>query len=95
MKKTNGRSFKVTCEKGYYVFKLEKLLKENNMSKYSLAKLLNTEYKVINRYSHGNLTKFNSKVIARICNACNCRIEDFLEYVNEEEEMILNNKEKV
>lgn len=39
---------------GYYVFKLEHLLASINKTKYSLSKELDIEYKVINRYAHGD-----------------------------------------
>ena len=57
---------KVNIEDGYYLFKLESLLATIDKTKYTIAKELPTEYKVINRYAHGDLERFDAKVIARI-----------------------------
>ncbi len=65
------------------MFKLEKQLEKIQKSKYALAKELNTEYKVINRYAHGDLSRLDIEVLAKLCNACYCHIEDIVEYVNE------------
>lgn len=78
------RVFKIGYGNGYYLFKLEKLLTEINKSKYALAKELNTEYKVINRYAHGDLTRFDAEVIAKICDFCNCNLHDIIEYIPNE-----------
>ncbi len=76
-----GRIFKVPCQHGYYLFKLEKQLEKIDKSKYVLAKEMNTEYKVINRYAHGDLSRLDVEVLARLCNACYCKVEDLVEYI--------------
>lgn len=48
------RVFMIKYGDGYYVFKLEHLLANINKAKYSLSKELYIEYKVINRYAHGD-----------------------------------------
>ena len=79
--KQKSRVFKVPCENGYYIFKLEKLLTDIKKSKYILSKELYMEYKVLNRYARGNLTRFDANVIARICDFCDCQLKDILEYM--------------
>lgn len=79
------RIFMIKYGDGYYVFKLEHLLASINKTKYSLSKELDIEYKVINRYAHGDLTRFDAGVIAKICDYCNCSLDDIIEYVPNEE----------
>lgn len=79
--KSNARIFTIPCENGYYRFKLEVVLNEKNKTKYSLAKHLNSEYKVINRYARGNLSRFDAGVLAKICDFCDCKLDDILEYI--------------
>lgn len=71
---------KIAVENGYYIFKLEALLFKMNKSRYAIAKDLPLEYKVLNRYVKGNLSRFDINVIARICDYCNCKLSDIIEY---------------
>ena len=80
MSKSSTGIYKIPCQKGYYLFKLESLLATIDKTKYTIAKELPTEYKVINRYAHGDLERFDAKVIARICDHCNCKMSDIIEY---------------
>ncbi len=79
--KKEARIFIIPCANGYYRFKLEIILKKMKKSKYNLAKKLNSEYKVVNRYARGNLTRFDANLLAKICDFCNCKLEDILEYI--------------
>lgn len=79
--KKEARIFIIPCENGYYRFKLEIVLKKIKKTKYTLAKRLNTEYKVINRYARGNISRFDALILAKICDFCNCKLDDILEYV--------------
>lgn len=76
----NKNEYKIDCENGYYIFKLETLLKEMEKSKYALSKATSMDHKLINRYAKGDLTRFDLKVIARICDYCDCNIESIVEY---------------
>jgi len=79
--KKEARVFIIPCENGYYRFKLVVILNKIKKTKYSLAKQLDSEYKVINRYARGNLTRFDASVIAKICDFCNCRLDEIIEYI--------------
>lgn len=76
-----AKDYKIPCENGYYRFKLEKVLKKNKKTKYALAKQLDSEYKVINKYVRGNLTRFDASVLAKICDFCDCNLDDIIEYI--------------
>lgn len=63
---------KVKIEKGYYLFKLDDLLKNNNISMNKLMKDTNTDFKVLKRLMTGELVRFDIFVIARLCDYFNC-----------------------
>jgi len=72
---------KLEIENGYYLFKLEKILKDKNISINKLIKDTNTDYKVLKRIMTGELVRIDIFVIARLCDYFDCRIEDIIEYV--------------
>lgn len=71
---------KVEIEGGYYLFKLNDILKQKEISKNKLMKETNTDFKVIQRIITGELTKMDIIVLARICNFLNCHFSDIIEY---------------
>jgi len=72
--------YKIKIENGYYVFKLEDLLKNKNISINKLVRDTNTDFKVIKRIMTGELVKLDIFVLARFCDYFNCTIEDIVEY---------------
>ena len=72
---------KVRIENGYYLFKLEKLLNDNNTSINKLMKDTNTDYKVIKRLIDGEVVRIDITVLARLCEYFNCEITDIFESV--------------
>ena len=72
--------YKVQLENGYYVFKLDELLKSKNISINNLMENTNTDFKVIKRLMTGNIIKIDLFVIGRICNYLKCSINDIIEY---------------
>ena len=62
---------KVNIEDGYYLFKLNDILRNRNISKNKLMRETNTDFKVIQRIINGELTKLDIIVLARICNEIN------------------------
>lgn len=70
-------------EKGYYLFKLDDLLKNNNVSINKLMRGTNTDFKVLKRIMTGELVRFDIFVVARLCDYFNCKITDIIEYVSE------------
>lgn len=71
---------KIPIENGYYLFKLENILKNNNISINKLMRDTNTDFKVIKRLMTGDLTKIDIIVLARICDYLNCEMIDIIEY---------------
>ena len=74
---------KVKIEKGYYLFKLEDILKEKNLSINKVMKDTNTDFKVLKRLLSGELVRTDIFVLARLCDYLDCNIKDIIEYVKE------------
>lgn len=72
---------KLDIEKGVYLFKLEDILKEKNISINKLMRDTNTDFKVLKRIMTGELVRFDIFVVARICDYLNCEITDIVEYI--------------
>lgn len=75
---------KIKIENGYYLFKLEDILKERKVSINKLMRDTNTDFKVLKRMMTGEIVRFDVFVIARLCNYFSCSIEDIVEYVRNE-----------
>ena len=72
---------KVKIENGYYLFKLEDILKEKSISINKVMRDTNTDFKVLKRLLTGELVRFDIFVIARLCDYFNCTINDIIEYI--------------
>ena len=56
--------YKLNIENGCYIFKLDDMLKQKNISINQLMKDTNTDFKVIKRIMTGNLVKWDIFVLA-------------------------------
>ncbi len=72
---------KVEIENGYYLFKLEDILKDKNVSINKLMRDTNTDFKVLKRILTGELVRFDIFVVARLCDYFDCYITDIIEYI--------------
>ena len=72
--------YKITIGNGYYLFKLEKLLKDKKISKNKLMRDTNTDYKVIQRILKGDVTRIDVTILSRLCDYFNCKETDIFEY---------------
>ncbi len=57
---------------------LKKLLEHRNMSLYRLQQLTKISYSNLHKYYSGEAKRFDNEVIAKICNALDCKIEELL-----------------
>lgn len=71
---------KLNLENGYYLFKLDDILKKRNISINKLMRDTNTDFKVIKRIITGEFVRFDIIVMARICDYLDCSIIDIIEY---------------
>lgn len=72
---------KLEVENGYYLFKLDDILKEKKVSINKLMRDTNTDFKVLKRMMTGELVRFDIFVTARLCDYLNCKITDIIEYI--------------
>lgn len=71
---------KLQMENGYYLFKLDNILKERNISINKLMRDTNTDFKVLKRIMTGELVRFDIFVMSRLCNYFDCSLTDIIEY---------------
>lgn len=77
---------KVKIENGYYLFKLEDIFKEKNLSINKVMRDTNTDFKVLKRLLSGELVRIDIFVLARLCDYLDCNISDIIEYVRKSKE---------
>ena len=70
------------------LIKLDEMIEKQNISKNKLAHRAEMQRTQLNQFCKGTVTRLDTAVLARLCCALNCKIEDLLEYVPPE------NKEK-
>lgn len=73
---------KLEVENGYYLFKLDDILREKKVSINKLMRDTNTDFKVLKRMMTGELVRFDIFVTARLCNYFKCTITDIIEYIS-------------
>jgi len=78
---------KVEIENGCYMFKLDDILKQRNLSINKLMRDTNTDFKVLKRILTGELVRFDIFVVARLCNYLNCSITDIIDYTQNNEKV--------
>lgn len=71
-------------EYGTIKIKLDELLEKSGMSKNKLSHKAEMQRTQINHYCKNETTRLDTDVLARICHTFNCKIEDLLEYVPNE-----------
>ena len=72
-------------EYGKIIIHLDELIKEKQLSKNKLSHKAEMQRTQINKYCNNKVTRLDIDVLARICAALNCSIEDLLEYIPPEE----------
>jgi putative transcriptional regulator len=66
---------------GYIKIKLDELLRKRGISKNKLAHRAEMQRTQLNNYCNNDATRLDTAVLARLCTALDCRIEDLLEFV--------------
>ena len=61
--------------------RLDKTLKELDISRYELSKRTGIRYQILDNYYKNKVVRYESYVLSRICDALDCSISDILEIV--------------
>ena len=75
---------KIKIDNGYYILKLDDVLKNRNISISKITKDLDTDFYAIKRVITGDTSRFDIYVLARICNYLDCELADIIEYIPNE-----------
>ena len=70
---------------GYIKIKVNELIEEKGISKNKLTHRAEMQRTQLNQYCNGEITRLDTAVLARLCAALDCKIEDILEFVPAEE----------
>lgn len=66
---------------GYIRIKVDELIEAKGISKNKLAHRAEMQRTQLNQYCNNEITRLDTAVLARLCTALNCKIEDILEFV--------------
>ena len=62
---------------------IDRALKKYDISRYELAKRTNIRYHIIDKYYKNKVVRYDSYILARICEALECEVSELLETVTE------------
>lgn len=65
--------------------KLDEIIAKQGISKNKLAHRAEMQRTQLNQYCKGNVTRLDTAVLARLCHALGCQIEDLIEYIPPED----------
>jgi putative transcriptional regulator len=71
---------------GKVELRLKEQLDARNMTRYQLARHIDTRFEVINKWYQGRVEKLDLDILARICCVLQCSISDILVYRTAEEQ---------
>lgn len=72
-------------EFGYIHLKLDKLMEENNISVNKLAFRSEMQRTQLKAYRDNKVARVDLAVLARLCYALDCKLDDLIEYIPPEE----------
>lgn len=70
---------------GYIKIKVNELIEAKGISKNKLAHRAEMQRTQLNQYCNNEITRLDTAVLARLCTALDCKIEDILEFVPSDE----------
>lgn len=71
---------------GYIKIKVDQLIQEKGISKNKVAHRAEMQRTQLNQYCKNKVTRLDTAVLARLCTALECKIEDILEFVPKTED---------
>lgn len=67
--------------------KLNELIKTKDISKNRLSHKAEMQRTQLNNYCNNKITRLDTDVLARLCSALDCKIEDLLEFIPEDKDI--------
>ena len=67
-------------EYGTIEIKLKELMDARGISRYALARAVDTRFEVIDKWYHGHVEKIDSDILARICFVLDCKPGDIIQH---------------
>lgn len=74
----------ISMRYGTIKIKLNELIIKENISKSKLSHLAEMQRTQINKYCRNEITRLDTDVLARLCSALKCNIDDLLEFIPNE-----------
>lgn len=74
----------ISMRYGTIKIKLNELIIKENISKSKLSHLAEMQRTQINKYCRNEITRLDTDVLARLCSALQCNIDDLLEFIPNE-----------
>lgn len=71
----------IRADYGAVELRLKEVMEARNISRNQLAKLIDARFEVVSKWYDGKVEKMDLDILARICYALDCTIEDLLVYV--------------
>ena len=72
------------CNLGYIRIKVSEMIRMKGISKNKLAHRAEMQRTQLNQYCNNEISRLDTAVLARLCTALDCKIEDILEFVHED-----------
>ena len=79
-KKKNINEVMQEINYGQIILKLDKILKDRNITTYELSNSANIRFQTVKALREDTATRIDFNVLAKICYALNCKVQDIIEY---------------
>ena len=70
---------------GRVELRLGEIMDERGISRNQLAKMIDARFEVVSKWYKGEVEKMDLDILARLCYALDCKAEDIVQYVPDEE----------
>ena len=75
------RAVLVRADYGHVELKLKEVMDARGITRNQLAKLIDARFEVVGKWYKGEVEKMDLDILARICYALDCRIDELLVYI--------------
>ena len=75
------RAVLVRADYGHVELKLKEVMDARGITRNQLAKLIDARFEVVGKWYKGEVEKMDLDILARICYALDCKVEDIICYV--------------